>query len=116
MLLKDTIPKIFWTNHSKIKMRQYRLSEQRVLRVLRRPDRKEEGIAPGTLAAMQITGTKKNPTEIWLMYVVIKIKNQLSKIKIISTWRYPARSPIGKPIPVPQDILDQLDSILQEEV
>ncbi len=103
-----------WTQHSKIKMRQYRLSEQRVLRVLRRPDRKEEGIAPDTLAAMQITGTKKHPTEIWLMYVITKIKNQISKIKIISTWRYPARSPIGQSIPVPQDILEQLDDILKE--
>jgi hypothetical protein len=111
MLLKDNILKFFWTNHSKIKMRQYRLSEQRVLRVLRRPDRKEEGIAPGTLAAMQITGTKKHPTEIWLMYVISK---RLKGIKIISTWRYPARSPIGKPIPVPQDILEELDDILKE--
>lgn len=114
MLLKDTAPKFYWTNHSKIKMRQYRLSEQRVRRVLRKPDRKEEGVAEGTLAAMQITGTKKHPTEIWLMYVVVKIKNRISKIKIISTWRYPARSPVGKPIPVPQDILDQIDDIMKE--
>ena len=103
--------KYFWTSHSKIKMRQYRLSEQRVLRVLRRPDRKEEGIAEGTLAAMQITGTKKHPTEIWLMYVLLK---KPLGIKIISTWRYPARSPINQPPPVPQDILEQLDDILKE--
>jgi hypothetical protein len=113
MLKLSDSPKYFWTRHSKIKMRQYRLSEQRVLRVLRRPDRKEEGIADGTLAAMQITGTKKHPTEIWLMYVFLK---RPKGIKIISTWRYPARSPIGRPIPVPQDILDQLDSIMEEEV
>ena len=112
MLLKlSDSPKYFWTQHSKIKMRQYRLSEQRVLRVLRRPDRKEEGIAPDTLAAMQIAGTKKHPTEIWLMYIILK---RSKGIKIISTWRYPARSPIGKSIPVPQDILDELDSILRE--
>jgi len=102
--------KFFWTQHSKIKMRQYRLSEQRVLRVLRRPDRKEEGIAEGTLAAMQITGTKKHPTEIWLMYVFL---TRPKGIKIISTWRYPTRSPIGRP-PVPQDILEQLDAIMKE--
>lgn len=113
MLLKlSDSPKYFWTQHSKIKMRQYRLSEQRVLRVLRRPDRKEEGIAPDTLAAMQITGTKKHPTEIWLMYVILK---RLKGIKIISTWRYPARSPIGRP-PMPQDTLEQLYAILKEEV
>ena len=115
-MLQDNIQKFFWTNHSKLKMRQYRLSEQRVLRVLRRPDRKEEGIAPNTLAAMQITGTKKHPTEIWLMYVVINPKSEIRnpKIKIISTWRYPARSPIGQPVPVPQDILELLDEILKE--
>lgn len=111
MLLKlSNSPKYFWTQHSKIKIRQYRLSEQRVLRVLRRPDRKEEGIAPDTLAAMQITGTKKHPTEIWLMYIILK---RSKGIKIISAWRYPARSPIGRP-PVPQDILEQLEDILKE--
>lgn len=40
-------------------MRQYGFSEKRVLRILRKPDRKEEGIAPNTIANMQITGTKK---------------------------------------------------------
>lgn len=112
MLLENSSLKFFWTNHSKMKMRQYRLSEQRVLRVFRRPDRKEEGIAPDTLASMQITGTKKHPTELWVMYVFLK---RPRGIKIISTWRYPARSPIGRP-PVPQDILDQLDNILKEGI
>ena len=64
--------KFFWTQHSKIKMRQYRFSERRVLHILRKPDRKEEGIALGTIAQMQITGTKKNPTEAWIMFQVLK--------------------------------------------
>lgn len=97
--------KIRWTAHSKNKMRQYRLSEKRVLQVLRKPDRKEEGIAPGTLANMQTTGTKKHPTEIWMMYQILK---KPKAIKIISTWRYPTISPKGKSIPIPDDVLQDL--------
>ncbi|MBZ1345417.1 MAG: hypothetical protein KY055_02185, partial [Candidatus Nealsonbacteria bacterium] len=77
---------IFWTKHSKMKMRQYRLSEKRVLRILRKPDRKEEGIAEGTIAVMQISGTKKHPNEVWTMYQILNPKSKIknSKIKIIS--------------------------------
>ena len=103
--------KIQWTKHSKTKMRQYRLSEKRVLRVLRKPGRREEGIAPQTLAAMQVAGTKKHPTEIWLMYQVIK---KPKKIKIISTWRYPGRTPEGERPSIPEDTLEELDKILKE--
>ncbi|MFH1181156.1 MAG: hypothetical protein V1705_01970 [bacterium] len=87
-------------------MRQYRLSEKRVLSVFRRPDRQEEGIAPQTMAAMQITGTKKNPTEIWMMFVVLK---RPKGIKIISTWRYPGRTPKGQRPIIPEDILRELN-------
>jgi len=110
MFLKSpkSFERIYWTKHSKAKMRQYQLSEKRVLRVLRKPDRKEEGIALGTTAAMQITGTKKHPTELWLMF---QIKNR--KIRIISAWRYPGKSPIGNP-PIPEDTLEDLEKILKE--
>lgn len=90
---------IFWTKHSIEKMRFYNLSENRIKRVLRNPNRKEEGIAPETLAVMQRTGTKKHPTEIWVMYQMVN-----SKFKIISAWRYPGISPEGKEIPIPEDI------------
>jgi len=100
--------KIIWTKHSKGKMRQYQFSEKRVLRILRKPDRKEIGVAPKTLAAMQVAGTKKHPTEVWMMYQSI---NQ--KIRIISAWRYPGRTPIGKPPLIPQDTLRDLDNILK---
>jgi hypothetical protein len=110
MLLKLLEEKTtYWTKHSKMKMRQYRLSEKRVLRILRKPDRKEEGIVPGTIAAMQITGTKKHPTEIWTMYQIEK-----SKVKIISAWRYPGRTPIGQRPIIPEDTLEELDKILKE--
>ncbi len=98
--------KISWTKHSIEKMRFYNLSENRLKRVLRNPDRKEEGIAPQTLAVMQRTGTKKHPTEIWMMYQIMK-----SKIKVISAWRYPGVSPKGKEIPIPGDILEELSKL-----
>ena len=103
--------KVFWTKHSKMKMRQYQFSEKRVLRILKKPDRSEEGIAPGTIANMQITGTKKHPTEVWMMYQIIKKPRQ---IKIISAWRYPGRSPLGEPPPIPEDTLEELDNILKD--
>ena len=102
--------KVFWTKHSQMKMRQYRFSEKRVLRILRKPDRKEEGIAEGTIAAMQITGTKKHPTEAWMMYVILK---RPKEIKIISAWRYPGRTPLGQRPIIPEDTLKELDSILK---
>ena len=89
MLLKfPAEEKIFWTKHSKKKMRQYHFSEKRVLRILRKPDRREEGIAPGTIAAMQVTGTKKHPTEAWTMYIILKkpkgIKTQTKILKTLT--------------------------------
>lgn len=102
--------RFFWTKHSKEKMRYYQLSEKRVLRVLRKPERKEEGIAPGTIANMQVTGTKKHPTEIWMMYVILK---RPKGIKIISAWRYPGRTPVGERPIIPDDILRDLDNIIK---
>lgn len=116
---------ITWTKHSAEKMRFYNLSENRLKRVLRNFDRKEEGIAPETLAVMQRTGTKKYPTEIWLMYQIIKPRTKnpaptgrgspnrigRQKLKVISAWRYPGISPVDKEIPIPQDVLEELEKI-----
>lgn len=102
--------KIFWTKHSQAKMRQYRFSEKRVLRILRKPDRKEEGIAEGTIANMQITGTKKHPTEAWMMYFVLK---RPKGIKIISAWRYPGRTPEGMRPAIPEDTIRELNKLIQ---
>ncbi|KPJ57067.1 hypothetical protein AMJ49_02845 [Parcubacteria bacterium DG_74_2] len=104
---KDT-QNIHWTRHSKNKMRQYQLSEKRVLRVLRNPERKEEGVAQKTIAVMQPYGTKKHPKEIWVMY---QIKDK--KLKIISAWRYPGKSPIGKIPEIPEDTLKELENLIK---
>ena len=120
MTLK-TSPKIHWTNHAEQKMRFYRLSQSRVLRVLRHPERKEEGVAPRTVAAMQPAGSKKHPYEIWVMYQIenskfkiqkskLQFKNQkFPKIKIISAWRYPGASPLRQPPPMIDEILSELN-------
>jgi hypothetical protein len=115
-LPKDT-KEIHWTKHIKEKMKEYQLSEKRLLRVFRNPERKEEGIAPGTVAVMQTVG-KKCPYEIWLMYQIkkSKIKNQNAKrekIIMISAWKYPGKSPSKKP-PIPEEILENLDEILKD--
>ncbi len=126
--------KYHWTQHSIYKMRQYGLSPQRVIRVIRNPERTEVGIVENTIAVMQPSSTKfKNgkktwSQEIWAMY---QIKNQKSKIKnqnvphpalratfsqrakgikIISAWRYPGISPKNNPIP--KEILEEVESIV----
>ena len=93
-----------WTNHVGRKMMFYGLSADRIKRVIRHPKRMEEGIASGTLAAMQPAGTKQRPTEIWTMYAV-----QGKKKVIITAWRYPGISPIREQIPIPADIIEELE-------
>lgn len=100
-------------------MRQYGLSKQKLLGILYKPERKEKGIVPGTTAVMKTNKTffkekkislskawqkpKKAPGEIWLMYKDVKIA-QVPTRKIISAWRYPGVSKPGEPIPIPDDI------------
>lgn len=109
MLLKlPEAPKIFWTKHSKSKMRYYGLSERKVLGILRKPVRKEVGIVPKTIAAMQKSGTKKHPTEVWMMYQLVNSRAKGRSIKIISAWRYPGITPIGQMPIIPEDVLREL--------
>lgn len=91
--------KYYWTAHVAEKMHYYGLSEQKVLGVIRRPQRIETGIAENTVAVMIPVGNiKKNKKpsmwnrsfnddgqqekwsqEIWVMY---QTKNQKTKNKI----------------------------------
>ncbi len=125
--MRFNIPKdssrFLWTNHVVGKMKQYGLSEQKVRSVIFNHKRKEEGIAPKTIAVMQPTGSKKKPTEIWVMYQLVKekargdVKNGAvlsteTKKRIITAWRYPGVSPKRQSVPIPDDILNELDSIV----
>ena len=95
-------------------MKFYGLTPQRVLRVLRKPDRCQEGVAENCTACMQSLSNKVK-SEIWLMYITqSKVKNGKLKInhkKIITAWRYPTVSPIQDEIPIPQDILDEIGNM-----
>lgn len=109
--------KYIWTKHSTYKMRHYGLSAQRIKRIIRHPARTEEAILPGMIAAMSPYGRSpegRQPYkgEIWTIYTIIKssVKSQTSKIKIITAWRYPGKSPVHNPIP--KDILDEIKSII----
>lgn len=129
-----------WTNHVKDKMLYYGISESLIKRIVRFPKRKEVGVAEKTIAVMQPTSSKKQ--EIWVMYQEISSspisslnakrpdfasqnressifvnKNRDSalnpKVRIISAWRYPGISPVGKKIPIPEEILQELENLIE---
>ena len=103
--------KYVWTNHARIKMRHYRLTESRVIRVLRYPARIEEGILDGAVACMQPAGGKTY-SELWAMYVIgpeRKMKSE-KQLKIITAWRYPGKSPERDPVPA--EILRDIKKII----
>ncbi|MDE2018936.1 MAG: hypothetical protein KGJ13_01165 [Patescibacteria group bacterium] len=96
--------KIAWTSHAQAKMKFYKLSRQRVLRVLHSPKRIEEGVAPKTVAAMQPASVKMarvrssgaapegRPRETWNQELWVMVEDTAKERKIISAWRYPGMS------------------------
>ncbi len=119
-----------WTNHVIRKMQYYGLTPSRVLRVIRAPERVEEGVAEGTLAAMQTAGTKAKPWEVWTMWKEVSKQDQKRKAVsgksgsvlnplrftlnpaaklIITAWRYPGVSPIRERAPIPSEIMAELE-------
>ncbi len=85
-------------------MAYYGLTPNRVKRIIRAPERTEEGIIEDTVAAMQTAGTKRK-TEIWTMY-----RPHGKQIRVITAWRYPGRSPERNP--VPEEILREVRELL----
>lgn len=104
--------KYHWTNHVQRKLQFYGLTPSRVLRVIRAPDRMEEGIVEGTLAAMQTAGTKAKPWEVWVMWRDAGIATALapSKKVIITAWRYPGVSPVRERVPIPAGLVAELEA------
>lgn len=94
-----------WTSHAYFKMKQYRLSESLVKRVIRYPARIEQGILEDAIAVMR-PAKAKNYSEIWAMYVTTK----RGQLRIITAWRYPGKSPERDPIPA--EILEEVRKIL----
>lgn len=116
----------YFTLHAEYKMREYHLSRQRVIRIIRSPRRTEVGIVENTIAVMQPAGNVSRSQagkpawsqELWVMYKVRSTsklsKSKLSQLlnqaelKIISAWRYPGISP--KRDPIPSDILREIEN------
>ncbi len=107
-----------WTAHAKFKMNFYRLSAQRVRRVLASPKRIESGIAPETIAMMQPvsvkwkmikgeSGSKSGKRkERWAQEIWVMLEETKEERKVISAWRYPGMTKVGEPLP--DAILDEI--------
>jgi hypothetical protein len=98
---------ISWTHHAEAKMAFYKLSKQRVMRVIHSPKRVEEGIAPKTIAMMQPTSVRSNRADVvlakagtrafknnssketWSQEIWVMVQDLGKQRKIISAWRYP---------------------------
>lgn len=111
--------KYSWTWHVIEKMKYYKISPSLIKRVIRHPERTEEGIAPKTIASMKVAKTKKRQ-EVWVMYKPAsransKLQktnnNKNQKIRIITAWRYPGQSPERDPIP--EHILNEIKQLLE---
>lgn len=117
MLFVPKAKQISWTRHAEAKMAFYKLSKQRVMRVIHSPKRVEEGVAPKTVAMMQPTAVRirtavvpakartqngirgkwendKNylngkPKESWSREIWVMVQDLGKQRKIISAWRYP---------------------------
>lgn len=115
----------------------YHLSGAQILRIFRKPNRREEGIAPNTVACMQTklanrvarnvnranqesklkahSNKLKAPSEeIWIMYKLNSLnaktsKPKASRITLISAWRYPGVTKAGERPPIPEDVAEMLE-------
>lgn len=102
--------KVIWTKHSEKKLKQYRLSKSKILRVIKNPYRIEEGVAPQTIALMTPTKIKKlSNRHTWKNEIWTMIQRSKDGIKIISVWRYPGISPQSNPIPI--EIIKELKDV-----
>ncbi len=102
---KDSL-RYHWTFHAKGKLFQYGLSPNLIKRIIRHPDRCEEGIAKDTVAVMKRKDTKSAQKEAWVMY-----QKSGQKKCIISAWIYPGQSPLGKEIFIPDEVWEELEGL-----
>ncbi|MDZ7611312.1 MAG: hypothetical protein U5L10_00960 [Candidatus Moranbacteria bacterium] len=96
--------KYLWTRHVVGKIFQYGITPNRVKRIINNPQRREEGIAPSTVAVMQKKSKKEDKGELWVMYQTVG-----GKKRVISTWVYPGVTPKGKEIFVPDEVWMEIE-------
>lgn len=102
---------LHWTYHARDKMRFYRLSEQRVRRVLHSPRRIEEGIAPKTVAMMQPASIRtRTGKSLWSQEIWVMVQEEKNRRKVISAWRYPGMTKTGQPLP--EEVLREIRNAL----
>jgi hypothetical protein len=101
--------KYLWTRHVVQKIFQYGITPNKVKRIVNNPSRKEEGVAPETVAVMQKISKKEEKGEVWVMY-----QNSGSKKRIISTWIYPGITPKGREIFVPDEVWIEIEKQKRE--
>ncbi len=118
MFLSRATKVFHWTNHAHQKMRFYRLSEQRVKRVISNAVRREEGVAPNTIALMQRHDSAKRKEEIWVMVQTTASRESRSvqRTTVISAWRYPGITKPGKAIPMPDGLLEEILGIVDSSI
>ena len=105
--------KYHWTQHALFKMRHYGLTAQRVLRVIKNPQRIEKGVVENTIAVMQPVSVRKFSasrdkiapvknkdgkiwsSEIWAMYQIGNPKHE-TQLEIRNS-KFEARNMIGNP-------------------
>ena len=138
--LSNKIGKYQWTNHALMKLKYYGLSQQRITRVIKSPQRIEEGIVENTIAVMQPASTRRADyssmrggppsmntkdgkkawtSEIWAMYQLKGIgrakqenkDNLLNKQKQFKIISVWRYPGVSpKRNPIPQEILEELTS------
>lgn len=114
MFLPKNTSRFHWTNHVQHKMVFYRLSEGRIRRVIANPKRREDGVAPNTVALMQRNDTLKRKEEIWVMVQIVKREtwNVKPKTVVISAWRYPGVSKLREGVPMPEGLMEEINQAL----
>lgn len=106
------LKKLVWTSHAQAKLRQYRLSEARVRRILNSPLRVEEGIAEDTIVMMQpasVKTTERGKPVLWTQEIWVMISETPAERRIVSAWRYPGMTKPGDPLP--PEIIRELRSM-----
>ena len=74
--MENKFKKIVWTQHSEIKMRQYGLSKNKILNLIRKPERIEDGIVSGTVAMMRTNKVFNNASFKKSLRLDLKVKTR----------------------------------------
>ena len=115
MKLPKDSDRLVWTQHIKRKMLFYGISASQIRSILRKADRIEKSIVKGLFVSMKENHKKNRQEELWLMYQVFVVAG-LSKIKLISVWRYPGITEKGEEIKIPEEVLLDISAVCDIDI